>query len=267
MLDCILNGKTVYAWKVHDREADYKCPMCNNPVRLKRGNKKIPHFAHISSNDCSYGEGVSEDHLVVQKEITEILSSNNIQCKLEYRGIKNRRADVFVEYLNNKIVFEIQHSRIEPQEILARTQDYNNNGCSVIWVMTPTYFAKFAGLYGTQKIRLSSWQAYILTLFGVIYVWNNNKLYAFDFETAWGSQRVYEYGEYIGDEDVQLKESYDKKGIAEIDLMFGLREATLKEFKSEIRPHVKLWGLDPEDGFPADWKFPRKDLDWDDPLR
>ena len=89
MLDCILNGKTIYAWKVHDREADYRCPMCNNPVRLKRGNKKIPHFAHISSNECSYGEGVSEDHLVVQKEITEILSSNNIQCKLEYRGIKN----------------------------------------------------------------------------------------------------------------------------------------------------------------------------------
>lgn len=267
MLNCILNGETIYAWRVDNREADYRCPVCQKPVRLKKGYKRIPHFAHVSNQECSYGEGISEDHLIVQKEITDILLNNDIPCKIEYRGFKNRRADVFAEYQGRKIVFEIQHSRIEPHEILGRTQDYNRNDCSVIWVMTPDYFAKFAGLYETSKVRFSSWQAYLLVLYGVVYVWNNNKLYAFDFEPAWGTHRVYEYGEYVGDEDVQLKESFDKRGIAEIDLMFGLKESTLREFKSEIKPHVNLFGLAPEDNFPANWKFPNKSIGWNDPLR
>lgn len=267
MLDCNLNGERVYAWTVEDREADYRCPVCGASVRLRRGNKKIPHFAHITDEGCSYGEGISEDHLTVQKEIAEVLIKEGIQCELEYKGVENRRADVFSVFENQKIVFEIQHSRIEPQTVLERTQDYNRAGCSVMWVMTPYYFSKFGGLYKTDKIRLSSWQRYILTLFEVVYVWNKGKLYAFDFSEAWGEEMVFQYGKFTGYNDVQLKESFDKEGIAEIDLLTGLHNGTLCSFESDMKPHVKLFGLDPGCALPADWKRPRTELEWNDPLR
>ena len=267
MLDCILNDKRIYAWTVDDREADYRCPECGAPVRLRKGDKKIPHFAHIVDDGCSYGEGISEYHLTVQKEIVEALSREGIQCELEYKGVENRRADVFTNYKGQKIVFEIQHSRIEPQTILERTQDYNRAGCAVIWILSPYYFSKFGGLYKTDKVRLSSWQRYLLELYEVLYVWNNGKLYAFDFSEAWGQQMVFEYGKHVGYEDVPLKESFDKEGIAEIDLMFGLNTGSLSKFESAIKPHVQLYGLDPDSNLPADWKRPTAELSWDDPLR
>lgn len=267
MIDCILNGQTIYAWRAQDRTADYRCPKCNAPVVLKRGYKKIAHFAHIATEGCSYGEGISEDHLIVQKEIVDILTQNNIPCEIEYRGVDGRRADVFAIYQGQKIVFEIQHSRIDPQTILERNQDYNEAGCSVIWVLTPYYFAKFAGEYNTEKIRFSSWQQYLKNLFGVIYVWNEGFLYAFDFEIAWTQRMVFEYGKFTGFEDVPCQESFDKVGIAKIDLMFALLNKTLHCFKSELAPFSELFGLDPTDNFPADWKYPRAYLEWNDPLR
>lgn len=267
MLDCYLNGERIYAWTVDDRNADYRCPKCNSPVHLRKGHKKVPHFAHVVAAGCSYGEGVSEYHLTVQKEIIEALSKEGIPCELEYKGIENRRADVFATYKDQKIVFEIQHSRIEPQTILERTLDYNRAGCAVLWILTPYYFAKFAGLYKTKKIRMASWQSYLLELYEVIYVWNDGKLYAYDFTEAWGQQMVFEYGKFAGYEDIPLKESFDKEGIAKIDLFFGLDSGSLRVFESAIKPHVKLLGLDPDCNFPADWKRPRTDLDWNDPLR
>lgn len=267
MLDCILNNKRVYAWTVDDREADYRCPGCGAPVRLRRGNINIPHFAHVFEDKCSYGRGISEHHLIVQKEIVEALSKEGIECKLEYKGIENRRADVFTNYKGNKIVFEVQHSRIEPQAILERTQDYNRAGCSIIWVLTPYYFAKFGGLYKTEKIRLLAWQRYLLELYEVLYVWNNGKLYAFDFSEAWGQEMVFNYGKHVGYNDIPLKESFEKEGIAEIDLLLGLKSGTLCSFTSAIKPYVDIFGLDPDCNFPADWKRPRPDLEWNDPLR
>ena len=267
MFDCILNGKTIYSWEAKEREADYRCPKCQEPVRLRKGERKFPHFAHIALKNCQYGESITEDHLIVQKEISDILNQNDIPCKVEYRGIDGRRADVFTTYQERKIVFEIQHSRIEPQMILERNQDYNNAGCSVMWILTPSYFAKFAGEYNTQKIRFSSWQQYLKDLYGVIYVWNKGFLYAFDFETAWTSRMVFEYGKFTGYEDIPCQESFDKIGIAKIDLLFGLQNKTLHSFKSDLAPYSELFGLDPTENYPADWKFPRTYLEWDDPLR
>lgn len=267
MFDCILNGKQIYAWMAEDREADYRCPKCNEPVRLRKGCKKIPHFAHIATKNCLYGEALTEDHLIVQKELFEIFEHNNIPCKIEYRGIDGRRADVFTIFQNSKIVFEIQHSRIEPQTILERNQDYNRADCSVMWILTPFYFAKFAGEYKTEKIRFSSWQQYLKELYGVVYVWNKGSLYAFDFDTAWTQKPIFEYGKLTGYEDIPCQESFDKIGVAKIDLMFGIQNKTLHSFNSDLAPYSKLFGLDPSDAFPADWKYPRTHLEWNDPLR
>ncbi len=35
-----------------DRQIEYYCPECVQPVRLKRGAVIVPHFAHVHATDC-----------------------------------------------------------------------------------------------------------------------------------------------------------------------------------------------------------------------
>lgn len=244
MLKCLLNENPVYAWEMTERDVDYRCPECKGPVILKRGLRYIPHFAHKKSAGCKYGEGMSQEHLEAQSQICQILRSHNIKADVEYRGFKRRRADVYVE--DRKIVFEIQHSKIDPTEILERSQFYTREGCSIIWILTSDFYTKFGARYKTKEIRFPEWLQQLLEYYRVLYVWKDSKLYVYDFYRTAGDWFI-------------------KRGCAVLDLMYGLDNGTLSSFTSDIHD-LALFGLDPNSYFPADWKYPTTDVDWNDPL-
>ena len=269
LLVSLLNDERVYAFKADDKTAEYVCPECKKPVVLRKGKIRIAHFSHKAKDHCRYGEGVSEEHLRAQKDLYDIFTSNGIYCELEYCFGNKRRADVYVEYQDKKIVFEIQHSNITFQTILERNLFYADKGCSVIWMLTSSYFAKFAGLYKCSDIRLPAWQQDLLRIYGVLYVWNNNSLYASDFDNAIRNSGFDpKTGEMVYVGNYYLISTFVKNGIAAIDIMWGLNNKTLTPFTVDYgKYNLKLFGLSPWSLFPADWKEPRKDLTWDDPLQ
>lgn len=266
MLISELNNETVRAWEVINRSADYRCPECKQSVILKKGEYKVPHFAHKISDGCTYGEGMTEAHLTAQKEIFTILRGAGYKCEVEYK-FKGRRADVYAEVNEKKIVFEIQHSNISPEEILARNQFYSKEGCSVIWVLTDDFYGRLKALVNPDKgIRLSQWQIRLNDMYGTIYVWRDSNLVAYQFENAIRNEefnpvtREYEYtGEY------QLKKTFDKIGYAKIDLLWGIKNGILTSFTEDLYA-TSCFGLSPENDYAADWKNPDKNYSFSDPM-
>ena len=140
----------------------YTCPSCDQPVHLKCGKIRRPHFAHNPGSDCSHygGGGESAVHVAAKHQLAQYLKDGvpiaiyskcqhghsdllhkvvyqegdkvNIEQKLEGRC----RADVGMESANGSLryVFEVFHthatskSRPEPWfefkalDILARGQ-------------------------------------------------------------------------------------------------------------------------------------------------
>ena len=40
---------------VSGKACNCTCPSCNTPLVAKKGNVKVPHFAHQSTETCEYG--------------------------------------------------------------------------------------------------------------------------------------------------------------------------------------------------------------------
>ncbi|MBD3341164.1 MAG: hypothetical protein GF353_18810 [Candidatus Lokiarchaeota archaeon] len=78
---------------------------------------------------------------VYHKKIKDFLRvlvkrSNSLISSYSEKYFNNRRADLFFKQKNNKqIVIEIQHSKISTKQIIARTEDYNDLGIYVLWVL------------------------------------------------------------------------------------------------------------------------------------
>ncbi len=51
--------------------------------------------------------------------------------------IENRRADVFIKYLDGKrVAIEVQNSYIKVGDLIQRTKDYNKLGIYVLWILS-----------------------------------------------------------------------------------------------------------------------------------
>lgn len=266
MLSSVLNGSLITALRATDKDADYRCPECNAPVILRKGKYRVAHFAHKIDEGCRYGEGMTEDHLLAQTQIFDVLDSNGFYCELESRRFRGRRADVYTEINDEKVVFEVQHSQITPEEILSRNQFYSDNGCYVIWVLTPGLFGKLRARCNPSKgIPLANWQIRINDIYGCVFIWWDSKLIAYQFDPAIRDSefnRLTQEFEYVG--KYQLKKTFDKIGYAEIDLIWGIKNRILIPFKDETF-NTSCFGLSPEN-YAADWKFPDKCYRWSDPL-
>lgn len=120
-------GKRVYA-KDAEREVSYVCPLCGEPVILRRGEIKVPHFAHKSGYELCDGwhYDMSEWHLRMQSYFDEQYR----EVVVEKDGIKHR-ADI----LMNGVVIEFQHSPLPIGEFKKRNDFYTSCGYKVVWVV------------------------------------------------------------------------------------------------------------------------------------
>lgn len=78
------------------------------------------------------------NHLFTQIALKRQLSGNVVLEK-RFNEI-NRVADV--AWIDKKIVFEIQFSNIEEEEINSRERDYGLMGYTVIWILSDSFFNK-----------------------------------------------------------------------------------------------------------------------------
>lgn len=121
--------------RTHRKVNLYHCPICGEEVKLKVGNKIIPHFSHCKKTKCT-SSGESEKHRSGKLALANILKESRIQFEIECRfDCINRIADIYFVFENQKYVIEYQCSKISSDEVLARTTDYQSLDIKVIWII------------------------------------------------------------------------------------------------------------------------------------
>lgn len=131
--------QTVKAYEAIDQKQEFFCPNCKEIVFLKKGGKKIPHFAHYSSTRCqSFSEGETEEHLLAKKLVADW--NYKKECCLEaYLPKLRQRPDILFE---NQLAIEIQCSPIKFQSFLQRTTNYLLHQYQPWWILGSRFFPR-----------------------------------------------------------------------------------------------------------------------------
>lgn len=124
------NNDLIHAAKAV-RQRDYLCPECRDTLRVRSGKVRLSHFFHLQEGVCRQSQK-SEEHCQVQNYIEKILPEGEAFQEKGFPEI-NRIADLFWE--KEKIVFEVQCSPIDHDEIKGRNEDYGKLGFDVVWIL------------------------------------------------------------------------------------------------------------------------------------
>ncbi|NRG31877.1 competence protein CoiA [Niallia circulans] len=144
------------------RQTPLYCPECKGRVLLKRGEKKITHFAHERKACCSSnGEAESTYHLQGKLQLYQKLAELNLHPQVEpyYPEIK-QRADISFVFHKKQYVIEYQCAKISPQLIKKRTEGYRKVNIHPIWIIGFCHLKKWNPI----KLKLSTfiYQFFIL---------------------------------------------------------------------------------------------------------
>ncbi|PKC53710.1 hypothetical protein RhiirA1_478716 [Rhizophagus irregularis] len=133
---CSSTPKAIYK-KIRE-ERTFFCPQCKQPVQFKIGSVKIPHFSHLSNNDCDlrFSEGESEAHLLGKQQLYELFQSLQLNVELEsYLPFIKQRPDLLVKTSkDNTFAIEFQCSTISKEKYLYRSKGYLDNNIIPIWI-------------------------------------------------------------------------------------------------------------------------------------
>ncbi|MFW6287486.1 MAG: competence protein CoiA [bacterium] len=118
-----------------------KCEECGKPVILKAGDKRVPHFAHLSTTNCNYSNfsKETEEHkqgkLILYQYFKEKYPDSEVQ--VDYRLSNGRRANIYVVFDNaNKLAVEYQRKDIKIKDWRARHQNYQKLGINDLWILS-----------------------------------------------------------------------------------------------------------------------------------
>lgn len=120
-------GKRIYATEFISKEECYFCPVCKGIVKLRAGSVNMPHFAHISLEQCQddFASDMSEWH----REWQMLFPEKNREVIITHNG-ETHRADI----LCYGTVIEFQHSPISETEFWRRNEFYTEAGYRVVWI-------------------------------------------------------------------------------------------------------------------------------------
>ncbi|WP_050614332.1 competence protein CoiA [Bacillus testis] len=137
------------------RKESFRCPCCKGKVMMKAGRVMVPHFAHLSKEECAASEPESVVHLQGKKHLFRWLSKQgyNVQLEMYFPAIK-QRADLYIEKAKWRFAFEFQCSLITSEEVRKRTLGYKKLGIRVIWILNADLLKNGRG----TECTLSSFQ-------------------------------------------------------------------------------------------------------------
>lgn len=127
-------------WFLLKKDNEFKSnlvmPCCNERAIMKNSSLGFPYFSHYRKRSCTH-TGESIEHLMLKKEIYEILIKQNYKVEIE----KNLqfddyliRPDVYLELDGYKIAFEIQVSNQSLDTVNERTKKYKDKDIIVVWL-------------------------------------------------------------------------------------------------------------------------------------
>jgi competence protein CoiA len=111
------------------KQQNYRCLECGNAVRVRSGKHRQAHFYHLQPERRCTLHAKGMPHLQLQYRIKSLIPEAELECR--FPSI-NRIADA--AWHVQRIVFEIQYSPMNAEELSQRTQDYRSLGYQVIWI-------------------------------------------------------------------------------------------------------------------------------------
>lgn len=160
--------QSVFASCVFKEDAPFFCPSCTCSVTLRRGDIRIPHFAHLPSSPCPYARKDSPLIHQAKFKLFSYLESDpdcsNVEIEREVFGY---RPDISLRVNNVPVIMEFIADDEELPEVQQRNALFMKKGIAMLWIRA-------------VKSRPSSNKKYISTeverylhalYFGRLYFW------------------------------------------------------------------------------------------------
>lgn len=140
---------------------DYRCPMCESAVVLKRGQKVAAHFAHAPDSSCLASEAESWRHLMAKRVLVEELTSLGWEARAEVvHQAHGRRVDVGLKAPGPDgsmvyIAIEVQDSAIQVDTMKERiAKDRRIGYHATVWLFTSHRAALLLAARPEYEIRV-----------------------------------------------------------------------------------------------------------------
>jgi len=162
------------AFETRKEDSPFHCPYCNGEVIIKKGDFREHHFAHKPPYDCQYGEGESQIHYRIKREIFLALTAHAscTKCEIE-RNLKVVRPDVSLYIGKTPVAIEIQKNKIDIDYIIQRTERHAKLGIYLVWILTEEKPKTF--LHDGEQTaiyRIKKWEAFLHEMyFSRLYYW------------------------------------------------------------------------------------------------
>ncbi len=109
---------------------------CGQNGHLRTSKNGLKHFYHAHKSDDCGGEPETLDHLQLKYQIYQICKSEGWDVQPEYQSPNGDwRADVYAKRDDKQIVFEIQLSIINQEDLKIRDQKYLRDGIESYWIL------------------------------------------------------------------------------------------------------------------------------------
>lgn len=153
------------------KEQAFFCPQCKEPLILKIGQIKIPHFSHQKHSQCDsfFSEGESSVHLLGKQQLFAFFQRLQLDVELEpFLAELQQRPDLLVTTNGKRYAIEFQYSRLESARFLTRTDGYKAQTITPIWILsTPSDPYRQQGII---KISINHFQRLFLQQRGQPYI-------------------------------------------------------------------------------------------------
>lgn len=165
------------------KDSTYFCPSCHHPVFLKKGNLRIPHFAHQQAECLGVSEGETAEHLALKQHFFRWGQQFQQDFQLEkFLPEIQQRPDL----LYKKLAVELQCSPLAVERLKVRRAGYHRSSIEDWWLLGKKFQTKQRKSFPKQFIETTEkgnhlWQISLeqkkVTLFTQIEADFTGKLY------------------------------------------------------------------------------------------
>ncbi|GEM_PF-1653486 len=134
VLSCLVDNLYTEACKGLNKNLDFRCPQCSQPVILKAGPKNIAHFSHKSDLGCNHGVGETPWHRKGKSWMANYCRAKGHVVKFE-APLGNRRTDVLITTQTGKMIAVEFQRKDEGVSLYKRTNDLLDYVNDVVWVL------------------------------------------------------------------------------------------------------------------------------------
>jgi len=108
---------------------------CGAPGHLRISKKGTRHFYHAVDTGCHYAEE-SREHLEIKEQIYRICKAEQWETYVEFPA-RDRAwiSDVYAARDDRKVVFEVQLSKMSPDDLEGRDRKYREEGIESYWLL------------------------------------------------------------------------------------------------------------------------------------